>query len=72
MSEEITHCSGQIMVKEGLKGILRKIGKVYSLSEVSQKKKNLFPLNPLNFTVIVLNCSRYANNMMSIFFERKD
>lgn len=60
------------MVKEGLKGILRKIGKVYSLSEVSQKKKKLFSLSPLNFTVIVLNCSRYANNMMPIVLERKD
>lgn len=30
------------MAKEGLKGTLRKVGKVYSLADISQKNKILF------------------------------
>lgn len=47
-----------------------KMDKVYSPSKVTQEK-HIF-LGPPNFPIITLNCARYANNLVSMFLERKD
>jgi hypothetical protein len=55
-----------VTAKEDLKGTLRMVGKAYCQSEISQGKKVFF--YSLGLSILILNCPRYSNNMVLMFF----